>query len=64
MGQTMTIVILSSAAAEIGTIGAIGLKGLILGTIAALVGWFIWAYLTIKVLGGQLLFALLVLLFR
>jgi len=54
MGQAMTVVILSSAAAGIGTIGAIGLKGLILGTIAALVGWFIWAYLTYAI-GTKLL---------
>ena len=46
IGQAMTVVILSSVAAGIGTIGTIGLKGLILGTIAAIVGWFIWAYLT------------------
>ena len=54
MGQAMTVVILSSAAAGIGTIGAIGLKGLILGTITALVGWFIWAYLTYAI-GTKLL---------
>ena len=35
MGQAMTVVILSSVAAGIGTIGTIGLKGLIIGTIAA-----------------------------
>ena len=46
MGQAMGVVILSSVAAGIGTIGAIGLKGLVLGTIAALLGWFIWAFLT------------------
>ena len=54
MGQAMTVVILSSAAAGIGTLGAVGLKGLILGTIAALVGWFIWAYLTYAI-GTKLL---------
>ncbi len=46
MGQAMGVVILSSVAAGIGTIGTTGLKGLVLGTIAALAGWFIWAYLT------------------
>ena len=46
MGQAMGVVILSSVAAGIGTIGTIGLKGLVLGTIAALLGWFIWAFLT------------------
>lgn len=54
MGQAMTVVILSSVAAGIGTIGAVGLKGLILGTIAALAGWFIWAYLTYAI-GTKLL---------
>jgi hypothetical protein len=46
MGQALGVVILSSVAAGIGTIGTIGLKGLVLGTIAALLGWFIWAFLT------------------
>jgi hypothetical protein len=46
MGQAMGVVILSSVAAGIGTIGTTGLKGLLLGTIAALVAWFIWAFMT------------------
>ena len=46
MGQAMGVVLLSSVAAGIGTIGTIGIKGLVLGTIAALLGWFIWAFLT------------------
>ena len=46
MGQAMGVVILSSVAAGIGTISATGIKGLIFGTIAALLGWFIWAFLT------------------
>ena len=46
MGQAMGVVILSSIAAGIGTISATGIKGLIFGTIVALLGWFIWAYLT------------------
>ena len=46
MGQAMAVVILASVAAGIGTIGAIGIKGLVLGSIAALLGWFIWAFLT------------------
>ena len=46
MGQAMGVVILSSVAAGIGTISATGIKGLIFGTIVALQGWFIWAYLT------------------
>jgi hypothetical protein len=46
MGQAMQVVILSSVAAGIGTIGTTGINGLVLGTIVALVGWFIWAFLT------------------
>ena len=46
MGQAMGVVILSSVAAGIGTIGTTGIKGLVLGTIGALLGWFVWAFLT------------------
>ena len=46
MGQAMGVVILSSVAAGIGTIGTAGIKGLVLGTIVALVGWFVWAFMT------------------
>jgi len=46
LSQSMGVVILSSVAAGIGTIGTTGIKGLVLGTIVALVGWFIWAFLT------------------
>lgn len=46
LGQALTVVILSSVASGVGAIGTIGFKGLIFGTIVALVSWFIWAYLT------------------
>ncbi len=46
MGQAMTVVILSSLAAGIGTISSGGVAGIFWGTIAALAGWFIWAFLT------------------
>ena len=46
MAQAMGIVVLSSIAAGIGTIGTAGIKGLFLVTLTALVGWFIWAFLT------------------
>ena len=45
MGQAMGVVVLSSLAAGIGSI-SMGGRNLILVTIAALVGWYIWAYLT------------------
>jgi len=46
MGQAMGVVIFSSVAAGIGTIGTTGLKGLLFGTVTALLAWFIWAFLT------------------
>jgi hypothetical protein len=44
MGQAMGVVVLSSIAAGIGSEG--GLGGIVMGMIAALAGWFIWAYIT------------------
>ncbi len=46
MGQAMTVVILSAVAAGIGNLGVGGLFGIVMGTVAALVGWYIWAFLT------------------
>ena len=46
MGQALGVVILSSLAAGVGSIGKGGIGGILFGTIVALVGWFIWAYLT------------------
>lgn len=46
MGQAMAVVILSSIAGGIGTPAALGLGGILIGTIAALVAWYIWAFLT------------------
>ena len=46
MGQAMGVVVLSSIAAGIGSIGKIGVEGIILGTITALMAWFVWAYMT------------------
>jgi len=46
MGQAMGVVVLSSIAAGIGTIGTGGFVGVLIGTIAALIGWYVWAYLT------------------
>jgi hypothetical protein len=44
-GQAMTVVVLSSIAAGIGTMST-GIAGLLFGTLAALIGWFLWAFLT------------------
>ena len=46
MGQAMAIVVLSSVAAGVGSIARGGLGGILMGTVAALIGWYIWAYLT------------------
>jgi hypothetical protein len=42
----MAVVVLSSIAAGIGSVGQAGVAGILTGTIAALIGWYIWAYLT------------------
>lgn len=54
MGQAMWVVLLSSIAAGVGSIAAGGISGLFVGTILALIGWYIWAYL-IYFIGVKLL---------
>lgn len=58
MGQAMKVVIISSVAAGIGTITRGGFAGFIpsilLGTLFALIGWFVWAYI-IYFIGTKLL---------
>lgn len=44
--QAMGVVVLSSAAAGVGSIGTVGLGGILIGTLASLAGWYIWAWLT------------------
>jgi hypothetical protein len=46
MVQAMGVVVLSSIAAGIGSIGTIGVKGVLIGVITSLGGWYIWAFLT------------------
>jgi hypothetical protein len=46
MREAMTVVVLSAVAAGIGNFANGGLPGFISGTIGALVGWYIWAFLT------------------
>jgi hypothetical protein len=45
-GQAMAVVVMSAVAAGIGNLGSGGLLGLVGGTIVALVGWLVWAFLT------------------
>ncbi|MCZ6554839.1 MAG: hypothetical protein O6759_01830, partial [Candidatus Dadabacteria bacterium] len=54
MRQAITVVVLSSVAGGIGSIGVLGISGLIFGTIFALIGWFIWAFL-VYIIGTKLL---------
>ena len=46
MPQAMGVVVLSSLATGVGSIGTLGLGGILIGTLAALAGWYIWAWLT------------------
>ncbi|MDP8266048.1 MAG: hypothetical protein P9M07_03785 [Candidatus Aceula meridiana] len=43
--ESMLVVLLASLAAGIGNIAIAGIGGVIIGLVAALVGWFVWAYL-------------------
>ncbi len=54
MGQAMAVVVLSSLAGGIGFMQESGLMGLVLGTGASLLGWYIWAFLT-YIIGTKLL---------
>src|SRR3990172_7554845 len=46
LGQAPAVVVLASVAAGVGASASGGIGGLLLGTIAALAGWYIWAFLT------------------
>ena len=45
-GQAMGVVVLSSIASGIGAVGTGGGVGLAVGAIGALIGWFLWAFVT------------------
>jgi hypothetical protein len=53
LGQAMLVVVLSSVAAGLGGIAEAGLGGLLIGTGAALAGWYVWAWL-IYLIGTRL----------
>jgi hypothetical protein len=53
-GEAMTVVFLSSLAAGVGGWGSNGMTGAALGIGGALIGWFVWAFLTFF-LGTKLL---------
>ena len=46
LGQAIGVVVLSSIAAGIGSFERAGVSGIIVGTIGALVAWYVWAYIT------------------
>lgn len=52
--QAMVVVILSSLAAGLGSISKAGIGGILTGTVVALIGWFIWAYLA-YIIGTKIL---------
>ena len=54
MPQAITVVVLSSLAAGIGSIAQVGLNGLVIGAITSLLGWLFWAWLTYMI-GTKLL---------
>ncbi|HKQ31606.1 MAG TPA: YIP1 family protein [Thermodesulfobacteriota bacterium] len=54
MWQAMLVVVIVSVAAGIGSIGVLGIQGIIVGTLLDLIGWFLWALLT-YVIGTKLL---------
>ena len=45
-GEAMAIVVLASIAAGIGLYKTGGFSGIITGTMASLISWYVWAYLT------------------
>jgi hypothetical protein len=46
LGQSMGVVVLSSVAAGLASISTAGFGGILVGTITALIGWYVWAYIT------------------
>jgi hypothetical protein len=54
MGQAMGVVVLASIAGGVGTTASVGLVGILIGTIVALVAWYVWAFLT-YLIGTKLL---------
>lgn len=54
LGQAMAVVVISSVAAGVGMIDEAGLGGIFMGAVTALIGWYIWAYLTFLI-GTRLL---------
>ena len=54
MGQAMAVVVLSSVAAGIASFSITGISGVVIGTISALISWYVWAFIT-YLIGTKLL---------
>ncbi len=54
LSQAMGVVVLSSIAGGIGTGANVGIGGMLLGTMVALVAWYVWAFIT-YLIGTKLL---------
>jgi len=54
MGQAMGVVVLSSLASGVALFTTQGFLGILIGTLSALAGWYIWAFLT-YLIGTKLL---------
>lgn len=54
LAQATLVVLISSLAAGLGSVKLGGLGGIAVGTVSALLGWYIWAYLT-YLIGTRLL---------
>lgn len=54
MGQATAVVVLSSVAAGVGAFAHVSVGGIVIGTIVALIGWYVWAFLT-YLIGTKLL---------
>lgn len=54
MGQAVMVVVISSVAAGIGSMAVTGFSGLVVGTLVALAGWFLWSFLT-YIIGTKML---------
>jgi hypothetical protein len=46
IGQAAGVVVLANIAAGVGSVGQLGFNGFVVGSIAALLGWAVWAVLT------------------
>ncbi|TDI83481.1 MAG: hypothetical protein E2O79_05005 [Caldithrix sp.] len=54
MPQAMGVVVLSSVAAGIASFSVAGVSGILMGTVTALIGWYVWAFIT-YIIGTKLL---------